>query len=126
MHSTRKLTRAEACAALAYKLGWTRNGNAGTVACDMWKDPEGRLHNEPPDYFTDLYAARELVAWLYENTDEGAARLWDNFFWEFRRLYFDNPVSMPELWEQFAAAFLATPEQITVAACVALGLTLAE
>lgn len=118
IHSARKaVTRAEACAALAYKLGWTRNGNVDTVAYEMWKDPAGRLHNEPPDYFTDLRAARELVAWL-ATPESGVDR---TAFGQGLAVLADID---PD--DKFAFkiihSLLATPEQITLAACRALGI----
>lgn len=106
---TRKLTRAEACVELARVIGW--------FECADWSDG-------PPDYFASRDAAAELVAWLSIHT------LWDNFVERLNAIICGyDQVKFPgvahnrgEVAKLFKRALLATPEQITLAACKALGI----
>ena len=113
-----KLTRAEACAELAARI-WpnTINSNHAISGVTVWQAAQWRKF----DPFTSRDAAAELVKYFYENTAPDAPKLWDDFYCAFRERRFGDPCPA-DIWEQIAAAFLATPEQITLAACKALNI----
>lgn len=123
MHSTRKLTRAEACAALA-RMIWP--------TCDYALRTSGGADVRPTknyewgyfDPFTSRDAAAELVAWLSIHT------LWETFVEHLNAIICEYDQSKypgvaqnrGEVAKLFKRALLATPEQITLAACRALGI----
>lgn len=133
-----KLTRAEACAELARRLGWTCDNTLGSFTHKLWRNPNQQVDYPenwqecPPDYFTSRDAAAELVLWL---TNQGG----DDFLSFYARL--ERTLKTADIgheksitdWEQMRPAeyrmiafTLATPERIALAACAALGLELED
>lgn len=113
MSDTKKLSRAEACEQLAHRI-WPNNLNANLspTCATIWQGGEWREF----DPFTSRDAAAELVAWIAEDR-----QLWSVFDYQvFRfcpeRLDIDGGLDLVKM------AFLATPEQITLAACASLGI----
>jgi len=103
-----KLTRAEVCAELARQVGWRNvklegDGYFGELPCgDVW--------NHVPDFFVSRDAAAELVTWI-----EGQIAS-DRFVDELYKL-------SDKCEERLVySLLLATPEQITLAACKALNI----
>lgn len=125
MSDTKKLTRAEACATLAKRLGWTETAISRPPEtlpmrvgeCERyhpatsWQTPAGFPRSNPPDFFTSRNSVTELVAFMRQQDDR------ENFI---QRL----------LWRVFEKGdldrdyglLLATPEQISLAACASLGI----
>lgn len=117
-----KLTKAEARMALAFRLGWTQNRVSETVGYMMWKSPDEVIKRDPPDFFASRNAAAELAEWIFGHafTDRG---LCERFLQALKAQF----PSTPEWYacEDFQL-ILSEPQQITNAACIALGLEVEE
>lgn len=122
--NTTKLTRAEACAGLARRMGWTHPEFKGEILTDAWLSPSGRMEDALPDFFNSRDAAAELVEWV--STQDGS------FVTEFCEKLDIEILALP-FYSGFAGKLsmstlrrfcflLATPEQITLAGCAALGI----
>lgn len=110
---TKKLSRAEVNAELALRMG------------------EQSQHDNPlyhlPDFFTDRNAAAELAAWIFANTryvpDITTHNLQADFITALDALVINaDPAPRGYLGGPWVG-LLATPEQITLAACKALNLS---
>ena len=129
--STTKLTRAEACAELARRLGWTAERDellpeAYWQATHSEYGKRGGLSHSADEalaranpYFTSRDAAAELVAWIRQSI---------------HLVYFKFIATLEDLALQMYGAghdplmriASATSEQITLAACAALGIELED
>lgn len=122
MTATRKLTRAEACAELARRIGWVPDDTPGSFTYKLWRSPNptrsypGNWQECPPDFFTSRDGAAELVAWL---AGPSAILLFNHQFNKEVRWLSINAAEGNDIT---VGALLLTPEQITLAACEALGI----
>jgi hypothetical protein len=124
------MTRAEASRVLAARLGWAARQH-GPIYWRLY-DPHGHgfsFHtNEAaawecgPDYFTNIYAARELVRWFVNQEN-------------FQQLFLDaitrilleaEQARAPNALHPVYLALLATPEVLTRAACDVFGIAIKD
>jgi hypothetical protein len=123
-----KLTRQQACAELARRVGAiTRFNESGMpeffyVAKSGWN---GYVEWNP---FTDHAAAHELVVWLQnarfkgEPVEPRPARRWHAFLWQLYAVLGITGPNMLPYEDLIARLMAATPEQIACAACDTLGI----
>lgn len=124
--ATKKLTRARANAELAKLLDpslrwWPPDGNSGqrilarsqaeADAIDIGDSCYGAI----PDFFTSRDDAAELVAWIICDL-----KRWQAFAEQFGVHASTDIKDSKHVW--LTTGLLATPEQITLAACRALGI----
>jgi len=126
--NNRKLTRSEACLQLGEitGLGDFDFPKQALIPIEdptqpplMLPEPDAIVTGEAPNFFEDREAATALAQWVVDNS-EADSKLWDDFIAAFLRLRFGDAPTDP--WKRIQAAFCATPEQITLAACAALGI----
>jgi len=111
--ATQKLTRAEACAELAQRMGLFYQIDGEDVYAkfgEIVTDRDNVLRLPIWNPFTSRDAAAELVTWIAKDFA---------LYHRFDMAFFDP---LPNETDFNLAAFLATPEQITLAACKALGI----
>lgn len=118
----------QACAELARRMGWTPPTSHDAPWPERffyWLSPDGQSSQEdPPDYFTDPAASRELVAWLAADD----AR-WQDFA---HALYDALGKPQPHLftgggfYASLKPYLTAPPSVIARAACKALGVEVSE
>lgn len=121
--ATRKLTRSEACAELARRMGVPEH-DWPLRPVDLGYHQTGyRL--SPPSYFTDYAAARELMEWVCQSDN---LELWDNFFDQVYGYNLDDRLKAGTraIEKYFAAGLFMTAESITTRVCAALGIEVVE
>lgn len=124
-NATKKLTRAEACIELARRI-WPhiRIEPSPFYADDflVYKDPDRPYLYEQFNPFTDRDVTAEIVEWFARNDEAVEAQV--TFVNALCRSVEFNAhnTSMQDLM----ALLCATPEQITLAACAALGIEVEE
>lgn len=112
-----------ACAELARRIGWREGELAG-----IWFPPDGnlkRVQTDPPEYFTNHAASRELVRWLAKTETLDEVHRGYTFFAELMsKLDIDPDMEFPV--EIVMTALTAPLPVIARAACKALGIEVSE
>jgi len=141
-----KLTRAEACAELAVRMGthrwlasdhygfrWAATNSTDRAIPFHAADARPASGNEPinlqasdtylPDFFTGHDAAAKLVAWLGQhdrNSDDPSTRNLVSRFINLLKREVRHDI------DDRLALMIATPEQVTCAACAAMGIDMED
>jgi hypothetical protein len=125
MSEVQKLDRQSVNADLARRIGWQEfpylvtslgRPEGKRVFCPPGQPVHVSTYEDAPDFFTDRNAAVELVSWIYKQDIRLRIKFGqalDALLWADR----DH-----KAWNERFEYLLAKPEQITLAACAALGL----
>jgi hypothetical protein len=119
MIETKKLSRKEANAELAQRVGWPST-------CEVCVQAEYEYHpgecvEMVPDFFTSRDAAAELAAWILSEANAGRASV-QRFIQELELKLWAGQRRKDWVYARIITCMLATPEQLTLASCAALNI----